>query len=173
MSNKTKIIVTMVSVISAGGVLFTTGYEGWSSKPYPDTGKVITQGFGSTKKPNGQSITMSDKPITKKQGIEYLTAHYNRDAKIFNKSLQGVKLSQDEYDLYADFTYQFGTGAWSGSSMLKNLKAGKHVQACKSLEAWRFSRVNGKKVDCRINRGCRGVWVRQQARINKCLETNS
>ncbi|MCU4483919.1 glycoside hydrolase family protein [Acinetobacter ursingii] len=174
MSNKTKYLVTLVTAISAGGVLFTTGYEGWSSKPYPDTGNVISQGFGSTVKPDGSKIKMSDAPITKKQGIEYLAAHYSKDAKFFNKTLAGIKLSQDEYDLYADFAYQFGTGAWSSSSMLKNLKAGKYVQACKSLEAWRFSRVKGVKVDCRLKgSGCAGVWNRQKARIDKCLGANT
>ena len=173
MSNKIKYAVVLGSAISAAGVLFTTGYEGWSSKPYHDTGKVVSQGFGSTVKPDGTKIKMTDAPITKKQGIEYLTAHYSKDAKIFNKTLQGVKLSQDEYDLYADFTYQFGAGAWASSTILKNLKSGKYIQACKSLEAWRFSRVNGVKVDCRLKgSGCAGVWNRQKARIDKCLGAN-
>lgn len=170
MSNKTKFAVLLSSAIGSSGVLFTTGYEGWSAKPYHDTGKVVTQGFGSTIKPDGSTIKMTDEPITKKQGIEYLKAHYVRDAKVFNKTLSGVKLSQDEYDVYADFSYQFGPNAWSSSAMLKNLKHGKYIQACKSLEAWRFSRVGRKKVDCRLKgSGCAGVWNRQKARISKCL----
>ncbi|ENU80581.1 hypothetical protein F975_01635 [Acinetobacter sp. ANC 3789] len=173
MSNKTKFAVLLTSVIGTSGVLFTTGYEGWRSKPYYDTGRVVTQGFGSTLKPDGSKIKITDKPITQKQGIEYLTAHYARDAKVFNKSLQGIKLSQDEYDLYADFSYQFGTPAWTSSAMLRNLKQGKYIQACKSLENWRFSRVGGKKVDCRIDRGCAGVWHRQHARMEKCLGANT
>ncbi|WP_111894280.1 glycoside hydrolase family protein [Acinetobacter sp. MB5] len=173
MSNKTKIAVLLTSMVSSGGVLWTSGYEGWRSKPYYDTGRVVTQGFGSTVKPDGSKIKITDKPITQKQGLEYLKVHMAKDAKVFNKSLSGVKLSQNEYDVYMDFTYQFGTGAWSSSKMLANLKQGKYVQACKSLEAWRFSRVQGKKVDCRINRGCAGVWNRQHARMQKCLGANA
>ncbi len=170
--SKTKYTVTALTIISLGGVAFTAGYEGFRANPYYDTGKVVTIGYGSTVKPDGSKVKITDPPIDKKTGMEYLRIHMNKDAQRFNKSLQGVKLSQDEYDLYMDFTYQFGTGAWSGSSMLRYLKAGKYVQACKSLEPWRFSRVKGVKVDCRINRGCTGVWTRQKARIDKCLGAN-
>lgn len=43
MSNKTKFAVLLTSVIGASGVLFTTGYEGWRSKPYYDTGGTETR----------------------------------------------------------------------------------------------------------------------------------
>ncbi len=181
MSNKTKVAVTAATVISIFGLGFTAGYEGFRSKPYPDVGGVPTVAFGNTKHPDGRKVKLSDPPVSKKQGVEYLKIHYSKDAKIFNTSLKGVSLSQDEYDLYADFAYQFGTGAWSSSSMLKNLKLGKYVAACNSLVNYRFSRIkkNGNwiKSDCRLPEnwgpnGCKGVWVRQDARIRKCLGAN-
>ncbi|AOA57583.1 lysozyme [Acinetobacter larvae] len=165
--SKTKYTVTALTVISAIGVAFTTSYEGTVLKPYYDSGKVATIGTGTTIYPNGQRVKITDPPITKKQAAEYLQFHMNKDAQRFNKTLQGVKLSQDEYDLYMDFTYQFGTGAWQQSSMLRNLKAEQYVQACKSLLKWRYV----AKKDCSIrSNNCYGVWTRQQARYNKCLE---
>lgn len=173
MSNKTKIAVTMATVISLAGVVFTQSQEGTVLKPYYDSGNVATIGTGTTVYPNGQKVKITDLPITMKQATEYLKFHMNKDAKIFNKTLIGIPLSQTEYNLYMDFTYQFGTGAWSQSSMLKNLKAGKYVNACKSLEAWRKVRIRGELRDCRIrSSNCYGVWKRQALRIEKCMGVN-
>ena len=173
MSNKTKYIVTALTAISLGGVAYTQSKEGTVLTPYYDTGKVVTIGTGTTVYPNGQKVKITDPKITHKQATEYLKIHMAKDANIFNKSLAGIALSQDEYDLYMDFTYQFGTGAWSSSSMLTYLKQGKYTQACKSLEAWRKVTMNGVKRDCAIrSNNCYGVWVRQQERIKKCMRAN-
>ena len=115
MSNKTKFIVTMLTAISVSGILYTQSKEGTVLVPYKDSVGVATIGTGTTVYPNGQKVKMTDPKITQKQATEYLKFHINKDAKIFNKTLLGVPLSQTEYDLYMDFTYQFGTGAWSGS----------------------------------------------------------
>ena len=169
MSNK-KYIVTMFTVISLGGVAWTLEREGFTSSPtIPVKGDVPTIGPGITAYADGRKVKMSDPPITKKQGLEMLKAHMTKDAQRFNKTLLNVPLSQAEYDLYMDFTYQFGTGAWSSSSMLRNLKAGQHVQACKSLLKWKFV----AKRDCSIrSNGCYGVWTRQVARYDKCMGEN-
>ena len=166
MSNKTKIAVTMATVISLGGLAWTQSREGTVLKPYYDSVKVATIGTGTTVYPNGKAVKITDPPITKKQAAEYLQFHMNKDAKIFNKTLVGIPLSQAEYDLYMDFTYQFGTGAWSQSSMLRNLKSRNYVQACKSLLKWKYA----AKRDCSIrSNNCYGVWTRQQARYDKCM----
>lgn len=162
--------------VSNDGVEQTAKYEGYKANPYRDTGGVITQGNGSTIRPDGTKIQMTDPPISKKEALRYLHAHITRHSAQFNQSLYGIKLSQPEYDLYADFTYQYGIAAWKRADMLKHLKKGQYVQACQALEGWRFSRVGKKKikvkVDCRLDSRCRGVWNRQKERIEKCLEQN-
>lgn len=169
MSNKTKYIVTMATVISLGGVAYTQSKEGTELKPYRDPVGVVTIGTGSTVYEDGSKVKMTDPPITQKRALELLQHHMNKDAKIFNKTLLGIPLSQTEYDLYMDFTYQFGTGAWSGSSMLRNLKARNYVQACKSLLKWKYA----AKRDCSIrSNNCYGVWTRQVERYNKCMGMN-
>ncbi len=165
MSNKTKFIATG---LTASAVFFTSliGYEGYSSKPYLDSGKVATIGIGSTIYENGTKVKMSDKPISKERAIQISKAHVSKDEVAFKNSLKGVKLSQAEYDTYLDFAYQFGTNAWSSSSMLKNLKTGQFTQACKSLLKWKYV----AKRDCSIrSNGCYGVWTRQQNRYEKCM----
>lgn len=159
----------MLTAISLGGVAYTQSKEGTVLIPYYDSGKVATVGTGTTVYPNGQKVKITDPKITHKQATEYLKIHMAKDAKTFNKTLLGVPLSQTEYDLYMDFTYQFGTGAWSGSSMLRNLKQSKYKAACDSLLKWKYV----AKRDCSVrSNNCYGVWVRQVERHSKCIGAN-
>lgn len=163
--SKTKI---SVALLAASAAFFTSLEirEGYSAKPYKDGGGVVTQGIGSTVKPNGQSIKMTDAPITRKTAQEWAKAHVAKDEIVFRKSLQGVKLSQVEYDTYLDFSYNFGQANWKQSSMLRNLKQSKYVQACQSLLKWKYV----AKRDCSVrSNNCYGVWTRQVDRYQKCM----
>lgn len=163
--SKTKYAVILLAASAA----FFTGlekYEGNVSVPYKDIGGVVTQGIGSTTKPDGTKIKITDPAITRKTALEWAKAHVSKDEVVFRKSLDGVKLSQVEYNSYLDFVYNFGQSNWNNSSMLKNLRAGKYVDACKSLLKWRY--VAGK--DCSIRKNnCYGVWKRQVERHQKCM----
>ena len=80
-----------------------------------------------------------------------------------------MELTQAEYDLYMDFVYQYGSGAWlKPRSPRTQLLQGDHRGACDALLQWRFMGT----FDCSTpgNRRCMGVWTRQQARHKACLE---
>lgn len=163
--SKTKISII---ALAASAAFFTSliGYEGYESKPYLDSAKVATIGIGSTTYENGSKVKMTDKPISEERAVQIAQAHISKDEIVFKKSLQGVKLTQAEYDVYLDFTYNFGQSNWNNSSMRKNLQAGQYVQACRSLLKWKYV----AKKDCSIrSNNCWGVWVRQQERFNKCM----
>ncbi|MFW1755986.1 lysozyme [Acinetobacter guillouiae] len=165
MSNKTKI---SVALLAASVAFFTSliGYEGYEPKPYLDSAKVATIGIGSTSYENGTKVKMTDKPISKERAVQIAKAHIAKDEVAFRKSLQGVKLTQTEYDVYLDFVYNYGQANWNGSSMLRNLKAGQYRRACASLLKYKYV----AKRDCSIrSNGCYGVWTRQQDRYNKCM----
>lgn len=166
-----KIAVVLASAISSAGVLFTAGYEGFTSKPViPVKGDVPTIGHGTTVYPNGVKVKMKDPAITKKQAEYLLKAHMTKEGKKFNQTLIGIPLSQVEYDLYMDFTYQFGISAWKGSSMLRSLKAKDYKKACNDLLKWKYV----AKRDCSIRKnGCHGVWTRQVERNKICLGENT
>lgn len=154
--------------LAASAAFFTSliGYEGYESKPYLDSAKVATIGIGSTSYENGSKVKMTDKPITKERAVEIAKAHIAKDEVVFRKSLQGVKLTQAEYDVYLDFVYNFGQANWNGSSILRNLKQGKYAQACQSLLKYKYV----AKRDCSIrSNGCYGVWTRQVERHKKCM----
>ncbi|HHP6397091.1 glycoside hydrolase family protein [Acinetobacter baumannii] len=181
MSNKTKLFVIGSTIAaSLGGLLIygpsdqqvqaTAAKEGYTAKPtIPVKGDRPTIGNGTTFYPDGRAVKMTDPAITRKQAFEYLKFTMNKDAKSFNKTLVNIPISQVEYDLYLDFTYQYGISAWSSSSMLRNLKVGKYKTACDSLLKWKFV----AKRDCSIrSNGCYGVWTRQLDRHQKCLSVN-
>lgn len=169
MSNKTKSVVLGLTV-SVAFFASLIGYEGFSSKPYRDSGGVATIGIGSTTYENGKRVTMADKPITRTRAIEITRSHISKDEQLFKQSLPGLKLSQTEYDVYLDFTYNFGQANWRSSSMRRLLIQGKHRQACDALLKWKY--VAGR--DCSIRKNnCYGVWRRQVDRHSKCIAVNT
>jgi GH24 family phage-related lysozyme (muramidase) len=96
--------------------------EGYTSKPViPVKGDRPTIGNGTTFYPNGQAVKMTDPAITRKQAYEYLKFTMNKNARAFNKTLlisQFHKLNM----ICIWISTIYGIGAWSSSSMLKNLK---------------------------------------------------
>ncbi|MCJ9206570.1 glycoside hydrolase family protein [Acinetobacter baumannii] len=166
MSNKTKYIAAFLAA-SAAFFVGVKNDEGFTSKPViPVKGDRPTQGHGSTFKPDGSPVKMTDPPITRATADKWLRNDVAKREVAFKDSLKGVKLSQTEYDLYLDFTYQYGIGAWSGSPMLKNLKVGRYKAACDSLLKYKY--VANRDCSIRSN-GCYGVWTRQVERHAKCI----
>lgn len=157
--------------VSAAAVLATLGAEGFRSAPYiPTQGDVPTIGYGSTVYEDGKKVTLQDAPITKERAIQLVKNHKSKDEVMFRESLPGVRLTQGEYDLYMDFTYQYGITNWRSSSMRRHLLNGEYLQACNALPAWR--KQAGR--DCSLPqnwgpKGCKGVWTRQLERQAKCL----
>lgn len=158
------------ALLSISGLGFATwqASEGLTTVAViPTKGDVPTIGHGSTHYENGAPVRMGD-TITP-QRAEVLARNLVKvDEKKLAASLPGVKLYQEEFDVYLDFIGQYGIGNWSGSSMRKNLLAGNYVGACNSLLKYRFS----AGYDCSTpgNRRCWGVWARQLERNKKCLE---
>lgn len=136
----------------------------------PTKGDRPTIGYGSTFWEDGRPVKMGE-TITPVRALRVVEAHINREEAAFRASLPGVELTQGEYDLYLDFTYNYGMGNWSGSSMRRHLIAGNYPAACHALLQYRKAAgydcstlVNGRR-----NQRCWGVWERQVARHKKCM----
>lgn len=157
------------ALLSISGVGFATwqASEGLTTVAViPTKGDVPTIGHGSTRYESGAPVRMND-TITP-QRAEVLARNLIRaDEKKLAASLPGVKLHQEEFDVYLDFMGQYGGGNWAASSMRRNLLAGEYVAACNSLLKYRFA----AGFDCSTpgNRRCWGVWARQLERNKKCL----
>lgn len=169
--SRARVLVAALTLSAAGFGAWVSS-EGFSSAPIiPTRGDVPTIGHGSTRYEDGQAVRMSDPPITRERAAVLARNLMDEKEKRFAASLPGVKLHQEEFDLYMDFTGNFGIGNWRSSSMRRNLLAGDFVAACRSLLMWR--KQDGRDCSQPVNwgpRGCKGVWTRQLERHAKCME---
>lgn len=132
----------------------------------PTKGDVPTIGHGSTRWEDGTPVKMGD-TITRQRAEVLARTLNSQTEKQFAASLPGVKLHQEEFDLYMDFVGQYGMGNWRPSSMRRDLLAGNYVQACNDLLKYKFA----AGYDCSTpgNKRCWGVWQRQLERHAKCM----
>lgn len=129
-----------------------------------------TVGFGSTFHADGRPVKMGD-TTTPVRALITAQAHISKEERVFRESLPGVELHQGEYDVYLDWTYQYGSGAWTRSGMRRKLLASDYKGACDALLAYRYAAgydcstlVNGQP-----NKRCWGVWTRQLERHAACM----
>lgn len=165
-----RVIVAALSLSAAGliGIAVQEGYT--DTAVIPTKNDRPTVGFGSTVKEDGTPVRKGD-TTTPVRALVTVQAHLSREEQQFRDSLPGVSLTQGEYDLFMDFTYQYGISNWRSSSMRRHLLVGEYRKACEALLAWRkagcydcSTTVNGQP-----NKRCWGVWVRQQERNAKCI----
>lgn len=161
-----RIAVSLLS-LSAAGFATWQASEGYTPVAViPTKGDVPTIGHGSTRYEDGSPVRMGD-TITAARA-EVLARNLNGQAEQqFAASIQGVKLYQDEFDIYMDFIGQYGIGTWRKGSPRKSLLAGNYAQACNDLLKYRYA----AGFDCSTpgNKRCAGVWTRQLERHAKCM----
>lgn len=162
--------------------------------PYvPTQGDVPTIGHGSTRYEDGRRVTLADPPITRQRAVELALGELDRTyAQCVRDSLGRTLVNQIEFDKAADFAGQYGCSAWRGSSMLAKTTAGDYAGACRAYLGYKFmtsARREGPgwvayqwdkagkptrwRFDCSTpgNKVCGGVWTRQLARHNACMES--
>jgi lysozyme len=152
--------------LSAAAFIGLAVHEGYTDQAViPTKGDRPTYGFGSTFDENGRPVQMGDR-TTPVHALVTAGKHIAKEERIFRASLPGVSMTQGEYDLYMDWLYQYGSGAWNKSSMRQHLLKDHHYGACKSLLLYR----NAAGYDCSTpgNKRCAGVWTRQLDRFADC-----
>lgn len=161
-----RIAVGLLSMSAAGFGAWKAS-EGFTDRAViPTKGDMPTIGHGSTRWEDGTPVRMGD-TITRARA-EVLARNLNGQAeKEFAASLPGVKLFQDEFDIYMDFVGQYGIGTWRAGSPRRDLLAGNYAQACHDLLKYRYA----AGFDCSTpgNKRCWGVWTRQLERHAKCM----
>ncbi|WP_313309319.1 glycoside hydrolase family protein [Stutzerimonas nitrititolerans] len=172
MSNTRPRQLVAALTLSAIGFAAWMGSEGFTSTAIiPTQGDVPTIGYGSTRYEDGTPVTLKDPAITPQRAEQLARNLHSEEEQRFRASIPGVELFQEEYDLYLDFTGQYGIGNWRSSSMRRHLLAGEYVAACHAL--LRFRHAGGYDCSTRINgqpnRRCWGVWERQVKRHAQCL----
>lgn len=182
----TRIAASLLSVSAAGGAAWI-GYEGFSSKPIiPVSGDRPTIGHGSTFYEDGRAVTMADPPITRERAAQLALGELdNTYGQCVRASMPTVAVSQNEFDIAADFTGQYGCSTWNNSGILRAYKAGQYEAACRGYLQYKLFHTrqpqtgpgwvklaDGRyRFDCSTpgNRVCRGVWERSVKRYTQCI----
>lgn len=116
-------------------------FEGFRSKPYKCSAGIPTIGYGSTFYLNGEKVTMKDRPISKEFATDLLSVVVTDFSNKLNTLIR-VELSQHQYDALVSFVYNVGINAFSKSTMLKLVNAGKDA----SGEFQKWVKAGGKVV---------------------------
>ena len=115
-------------------------FEGYKPKAYLCPAGVPTIGFGSTMYTDGRKIKLGD-TINEQQGNELLMWELK------NKSiaLHGLNLNQNQFDSCLSFIYNLGIGAFTKSTLRKNILINPNDKTIKDeFLKWNKARVNGQ-----------------------------
>ncbi|MDD5479679.1 lysozyme [Rhodoferax sp.] len=162
MSNQTRSLIAVLA-LSASGLVGIAIDEGYTSKAVPDPVKglsVPTIGFGST-----TGVHMGDTTTPVAALVRKLS-----DVEKFEGAMRQcvtVPLHQHEYDAYINLSYNIGSTAFCGSTLVKKLNASDYAGACHEILRWRMV----GQTDCSApgNATCSGLWVRRQKTHRLCM----
>lgn len=134
-------------ITSKKGIEFIASFEGFESKPYLDSAKIPTIGYGFTYYPNGKKVMLKDKPITKAEALEIKAKIMPNYEKIVNNKVK-IPLNQNQFDALVSHTYNTG-----GSDTLFKLINDKANP--KDIRNWfetKYITAGGKKLNGLIRR---------------------
>lgn len=160
--SRARFAVAALALSAAGfvGILTREGYTDEAVIPVP--GDVPTYGFGTT-----GGVKMGDKttPVKAVQRALVDVAQYEGALKQCVK----VPLSQEEYDVYVDLSYNIGPSAFCSSTIVKRLNAENYHGACEAILMWKYG---PRKFDCSTpgNKVCAGLWKDRLRSHRKCME---
>ncbi len=117
------------------GVDLISGFEGTRFKAYDDGVGVWTIGTGTTVYPNGEKVKKGD-TCTPEQAKTYFKHDLAKFEKTVNESVT-VPLNQNQFDALVSLTYNIGSGAFKGSTLLKLLNKGDSQGAADQFLAWK------------------------------------
>jgi lysozyme len=157
--------VLSLSVASLIGLAI---HEGFTDKAvHPVKGDVPTYGFGSTRKADGTPVKMGD-TIAPPAALQLLARDVAIQEGALKACLDGVSLTQGEYEAYVSLAYNVGSVAICKSSIPAKLKVGEYAAACRAILS--FNQVQGRNCCLPENKSfCGGVCKRRQAEYQTCV----
>lgn len=132
------------------GYKLITKFEGLSLKPYLDSIKVPTIGYGNTYYLNGKKVTLLDKEITKQEAFDMFKEIANRFGKRVDE-LVTSNINQNQYNSLVSFAYNVGTGNFASSTLLKKVNKNPNDLTIKD-EFLRWNKAGGKVINGLTNR---------------------
>ena len=127
--------------LSVDGSKLVNQFEGFRSKPYYDSAGIPTIGFGSTYYENGQSVKITDAPITRERAYDIKRHAISKDFApainmMFDHEIDGGQITQNMFDALVSLCYNIGIMGLQGSSVYKHIKAGNFVKAADAFLPW-------------------------------------
>lgn len=137
--------------LSNQGIKDLIASEGSRLKAYQDQGGVWTIGVGHTSAAGAPKV-VKGMTITKAEEEEILSRDIAKFEGYVNKLVK-VPLNQNQFDALVELTYNIGSGALSGSTLLRKLNAGNYSGAAEQFLVW--NKVSGKTNQGLVNRRAR------------------
>lgn len=117
-------------VLSAAALVGIVMHEGYSSRAIiPVPGDVPTIGFGTT-----EGVKMGD-TINPPKALQRALADVGKFEGALKRCVK-VPLFQHEYDAYLSLSYNIGSGAFCGSTLVRKLNAQDYAGACMEILKW-------------------------------------
>jgi len=150
--NKIRLLVCGIAV-SASCLVGIAGFEAYRGTAYmPTPNDKPTLGFGET-----AGVKMGDK-TTPERALIQLQASIDKHADGIRQCIK-VPLHQHEFDSMVSLSYNIGTGAFCGSTLVKKLNAGDHAGACEQIKRW----------DKQAGKVLPGLTKRREAEYQMCM----
>jgi lysozyme len=156
--NRMQVAALTLSAAGFVGILTSEGYTDHAIIPVK--GDVPTIGFGTT-----QGVKMGDR-TTPVQAVQRALLDASKYEGAIKRCVT-VPLSQTEYDLWVDFSYNVGPTAFCSSQAVRHLNQQQYRAACDQILRWRY--VKGHDCSTPGNRVCPGLWTRRQEAHAKCV----
>jgi lysozyme len=124
--------------LSAAGLRFIAGFEGFSPRLYNDPGGHCTIGYGHLVhrgRCNGNEPEDFKREITREQGLDLLRRDTKVAERAVNQQVQ-VVLTQYQFDALVSFVFNVGAGAFGGSTLLLRLNQGEYKAVPAELMRW-------------------------------------
>ncbi|HEX8561020.1 MAG TPA: lysozyme [Pyrinomonadaceae bacterium] len=144
--------------MSQHGIGLLTQWEGCELKVYNDSAGLPTIGVGhllTRSELTSGKITINGAPVKYTDGITQQQAEdlLAQDLAPTEQAVNGgvkVTLSQNQFDALTSFTFNVGTGAFKGSTLLRLLNQGQYAEVPTQLMRW--TRAAGRVVQGLVNR---------------------
>ncbi|HWV16501.1 MAG TPA: lysozyme [Cellvibrio sp.] len=157
---KIRMVVAALSLSAAAfvGILQREGYT--DTAIIPTKGDVPTVGFGTT---GGVKMGDTTTPVKAVNRAMKDVAEYEGAIKRCVKS----PLTQVEYDVYVDLSYNIGPTAFCNSTMVKRLNVADYRGACDAILLFKYA----AGYDCSTpgNKRCAGLWTDRLRSHSKCI----
>lgn len=133
-------------VISQNGLNVIKNFEGLVLRPYLDQVGVPTIGYGTTHYPGGLPVTMKDSPISEVFAEKCLENDLETAEYAVGKYVTS-SINQNQFDSLVDFSYNCGTGALHGSTLLRRVNANPGDPAIRdAFMMWTKGHIDGQLV---------------------------